>query len=185
MPQKIDYEAIEARRSATVEEIMADERLTDTQKWYMKTAWERGVCFPEIDKVIAADPYTTIKFKDGTSATVKCNTELGDKYDLENGILRAFFKRMFSKVTIKTGVAGDGANGALEHLVRSAIDPKKIAECFAKGKERIRTRNLEKQKEIMTKAAERRAKKRPNIYDLVRQLGEKVDRLQSQLDGKA
>lgn len=48
------------------------------------------------DKVDGAwfnDPYTTVKWGDGTTTTVRCHD--GDEYDKEKGVLLCFAKRLF------------------------------------------------------------------------------------------
>lgn len=137
---------------------------------------------PGVKQVISSDPYTTVKFVDGTESTVKANVEMGDKYDLDTGIVQAIFKRLYGEVDKDTGRVKEGVGMKIAELRKLVYDPKVESQRMAEENAKRRERNLAEQERIKAEAEERRKNRRPNIYTLVRELTEKVEKLQETIE---
>ena len=128
---------------------------------------EEDAKFPEISEVIFDEPYTTVKFSDGTQATVKTNVEGGDVFSEEQGILQCVFKRAYGKRHEKDNSRFCFSGEPMKAAIRKARRPRKDAAKAEEARLRQKEENLRKCEEIRRKAQENRAKRGPSIREML------------------
>ena len=126
--------------------------------------------FPEIKETIFNDPYTTVKFSDGTQTTVKVNVAGGDVFSEEQGILQCVFKRAYGTPSTDPKMRGryEFSGEPMKKAIKSARHPKEDAKKAEEDRQAKKAANLRLCEEVKAKAAENRRKRGPSIRSMLK-----------------
>jgi hypothetical protein len=135
--------------------------------------------FPEIKETIFDDPYTTVKFSDGTQTTVKVNVAGGDVFSEEQGILQCVFKRAYGTPSTNPKMKGryEFSGEPMKKALKAARHPKEDAKKSMELRQAQKDANIRKCEEAKAKAAENRAKRGPSIRSMLKDVKTSLETL--------
>lgn len=135
--------------------------------------------FPEIKETIFDNPYTTVKFSDGTQATVKVNVAGGDVFSEEQGILQCVFKRAYGTPSTDPRMSGryEFSGEPMKKAIKSARRPTEEAKKAEELRQAKKAANLRLCEEAKAKAVENRRKRGPSIRSMLKDVKGSVETL--------